>query len=156
METKMSPQDVIAWVLSGQHIGDVTKSATLLDAATLLKVLADRLEEISKTKSAVQSAYDYVRITLIPGLMDEAGIRTVTFDGIGRVTLTGDAHIHVPAAQRLELHDWLTANGYDDLISQTVNASTLKAWAMGRMKQGEEIPEIIKISPFTRASITKA
>lgn len=154
MEIK-TESPTISRVLAGDHVGDLTRESDLQHIAGLMKELGDALDSLSKSKALLQSAYDHVRITLIPGMMDEAGIRSVTFDGVGRVSLTGDAHVHVPAGARQELQDWLTMMGFDDLIQQTVNASTLKAWAIRRLKAGEDVPEVIKISPFTRAAITK-
>jgi hypothetical protein len=65
-------------------------------------------------------------------------------------------HVSVPAALRGKFYEWLRTSGFDDLIVETVNSSTLKAWCKEQQKMGKAPPDdLIKITPFTRASITK-
>jgi hypothetical protein len=58
--------------------------------------------------------------------------------------------------KKAEFFDWLRDNGRGDLLQENINPSTLKATVKGLVKNGEEIPEdLLNVSPFTRASITK-
>lgn len=147
--------EMVEAVLAGQHVGDLSKGIDLQRAAALMKRLDIELELTSNKKSVLQSAYDHVRLALIPGIMEELGINSATVEGIGRVALTSDAYVSVPASARADFQQWLVDNGFDDLLTQTVNASTLKAWVMSRIRTGQELPPIVKVTPFTRASITK-
>lgn len=54
------------------------------------------------------------------------------------------------------LHDWLCRAGAADLIQETVNAASLKALLRRRIEAGKDVPpELIKITPYTLAVITK-
>jgi len=137
-------------------VSDIVPSNwSLTDVAHLMSDVARELEIASNIKTRLQKAYDHLRIVKIPEMMDEQGIKSMNIDDLGRLGLTSDAHVSCPADERTHLHTWLTENGFDDLVSETVNASTLKAWAMKRVKAGEEVPDFLKIQPFSRASITK-
>ena len=131
--------------------GDVRQLADLMLATEAV------LEDLSERKTRVQALYDKVRLNLLPEAMQANGdIRSVNFEDIGRVTLTADMYVSAPGEAKVELYGWLVANGFSDLITETVNASTLKAWVSKRVKSGETIPEMVKITPFQRASITRA
>ena len=117
-----------------------------------LRAIKDDLEDRLKT---VNATYDLLRIELIPAAMENEGVERVTYEGIGRVNLTGDLYVQVQ--NKPGLMDWLSDEGMGDLIQPTVNSSTLKAFIKRRIAAGQEIPEeFVKVSPFTRASITKS
>jgi len=152
----MKLEQVLAMVMAGEPLAPALEGKSLTEVVEVMSMLHDQLESVKAVKAKLQSAYDYVRIGRVPELMDEQGIRNITLEGIGRVTLTADAYVSVPADNRQIFHHWLTDNGYSDLISETVNSSTLKAWCMRRVKEGEDLPEMVKFTPYSRASITKA
>lgn len=123
-----------------------------------------RMHDLQKTKAAyeeelkeVNLELDVLRMGTIPEKMEDEGVERISFEGIGRVSLTADMFVATPAAKKGELYKWLDDHGFSDLIQSTVNASTLKAWVKGRMKAGEQFPEeCIRVTPFTRATITKS
>jgi hypothetical protein len=130
---------------------------SVVDLVTSMAALARNKEELEDSLKAINKEFDFLRITKIPGQMEDEGIDRITVNGVGRVSLTADMHVSVKAEKKAEFFDWLRDNGRADLISETVNASTLKAAVKGMYKAGEEIPEdLLNVSPFTRASITKA
>lgn len=111
-------------------------------------------EEVEAELKLINAKFDVLRFELIPEKMEEEGIERVSFDEIGRVSLTADLFVSV--RDKPSLYNWLEENGFGDLIQPVVNASTLKAFIKGRMKAGEEIPEdCLNVTPVTRASITR-
>lgn len=109
----------------------------------------DRLEAELKE---VNKALDQLRLKDIPEFMAENDIRTVTFDGIGRVQLAMD--VYATMIDKEQCYAWLAANGYDGLIRPYVQPSTFKASVKEALKDGQEFPaELFNITPFTRASI---
>ena len=141
--------------LSGEDIRDLVIGLELAQLADLMQRAGAVLDELSEKKTAAQRVYDGLRLAVIPEVMDAAQLKSANGEGVGRVTLTADAFVWCPAGTRQQLQSWLLENGFGDLIEETVNASTLKAWAVRRYKNGEDVPEFVKITPFTRASITK-
>jgi hypothetical protein len=125
--------------------------------------LVKRMYSIQRTKEDLEAAlklmnedFDFLRYTKIPAAMEEAGFTNVAVAGVGKLTLTSDMHVSVRADKREVFHAWLRDNGREDLISESVHPSTLKATIKNMFKNGEEIPEdLLNINPFTRASITR-
>ena len=78
-------------------------------------------------------------------------------EGVGRVGLTSDLYASIAPDQKGAAYEWLSDNGHGDVVQPTVNSSTLKALMKSIIKSGKEIPsELFKVTPFTRASITKS
>ena len=130
-----------------------------MDLETVIKSMKaigedkDAAEEVLKD---INKEYDYLRLSLIPKLFDDRGIANMRLTDIGRVSLTSDIYASIPAGKRDEAYLWLSDTGHGDLVSNTVNPSTLKAFLKQMLLKGEEIPEdLFKVTPFTRASITK-
>lgn len=118
--------------------------------------LQQRKEEVEDQLKAINKEFDFLRITKVPQKMEDEGIERLSVAGIGRVSLTADMHVSVKADQRERFYEWLRDNGRSDLLQETINPSTLKAAVKGMYKSGEQVPEeLLNVSPFTRASITK-
>lgn len=135
----------------------VMESMTLLQLAEIMNDIRIELEEVKAISTGFQKKYDALRLNLIPSAMDDDGISTITIEGIGRLSLTSDIYASIPAAQREEAWEWLREHKLGDIIKETVHAGTLKATLKSLLKKGEEeIPEdLFKVTPYTRASITK-
>lgn len=130
---------------------------TLVQLIEAMYDLQKRKESIEDDLKALNKTFDFLRITKIPAKMEEDGVDRISVAGVGRVSLTADMHVSVKADMKEKFYDWLRDNGRGDLLQETVNPSTLKAAVKGMYKSGEEIPDdLLNVSPFTRASITKA
>lgn len=90
----------------------------------------------SMAKAPAEILYNNIRFTLIPTLMDEADITTIGVDGVGKCHLQDDITVKVTDAEGLK--NWLTEQGSEDLITETVNAQTLAAYFRARMKANAE------------------
>lgn len=123
--------------------------------AKMKEVSAIKEKQEDKLKN-INAAYDVLRLELIPAKMEEEGIERLSVAGIGRVSLTGDMYVSTRKDHIEEFYGWLRDSGLGDLIQETVNSSTLKAFVKKRIQAGEPVPEdFVKVTPFTRASITK-
>lgn len=135
----------------------VMKAAENLNSQGLARVLRDFKEAnelADNTKKAIGKVYDHIRTISLPDRMDEEGLESpMNVQGVGRVTLTSD--VRVSFKDKEVGYRWLEEHGHDDLINETVNASSLAGLIRRKMRDGEEVPEeIFKVSPITRASIT--
>ena len=127
----------------------------LLVLATRMRAIQARMDDMDIEWKALTKELDEIRLKLIPDLMNEEGIRTVTFDGIGRVQLAADLYVSI-IGNKEETYEWMKDNGYGGVVVEYIHPSTLKATIKEGMKAGREFPEDkFKISPFTRASIVK-
>lgn len=118
-----------------------------------LQIEKDTLEESLKTASL---AIDDLRLKQIPEMMDQLEVKNATFQGIGRVQLAADLYCSTKAGKKDEAMQWLRDMEMDGMISETYNASSMKALVRRLMVDGTDIPECLNVTPFIRASIVKA
>lgn len=144
------------------------------DALKLCRTMARvqaRLDEQSQLTKELQAEFDVLRIECVPDLFEQKGIENLKVDGLerwdedarkpiiitGRISLTGDMFVSVPKENKPKLFAWLRKMKLGDLIQDTVNGSTFKAFVKERTIAGKKLPPegMIKVTPYTRASITK-
>lgn len=112
------------------------------------------LEEQLKT---VNRSLDELRLKKIPELMETLGLRNATFAGVGRVQLAADLYASTREGRKADAMQWLRDCGYEGMITETYNASSLKALFRRQMAEGVMPPEeIFSVTPFIRASIVKS
>ncbi len=118
-----------------------------------LKELKESMEEdLKETNKYIEEITKHI----LPEKMDDQGISNIKIDGVGRITLRGEVYASILAANRDAAYQWLRDTGRASLISNTVNASSLKAACKEWLKNGEEIPEeLIKVTPVTVAVLTR-
>lgn len=100
--------------------------------------------------------YDFLSINVVPAKMEEEGVEATKIEGVGRVNLRSDMWTTTQNSEALA--EWLRENDLGDLLKEQVNGSTLKAFIKEQMKMrdGLTVPEeLVKITPYTRAVITK-
>lgn len=132
------------------------KPMATLDVVRAMNKIKLEKEELEEKLKMVNAEYDYLRLNLIPTRFEDEGIENLKVDGIGRVSLTGDMYVSIAADSRDAAYQYFRDIGKGDLITESINSSTLKAAVKAMVKAGEEIPsEFVKVTPFTRASITK-
>jgi hypothetical protein len=136
---------------------DKYKGKTIAELAQCLKDAKAMYDDLKSQSGEAYAEYDYLRLTLVPAVMEEMGITSTNVKGVGRLTVTADLRASIPAAHKEAAYQWLRDNGHADIIAETVNSSTFKAFCKEQIKDGEELPDdIFKIDPFDRASLTKA
>lgn len=130
---------------------------TVTDMAKAMKLAKDQLEAAKKVQTEYQKEFDHLRLVAIPAAMDEMGVSSMKIDGVGRLTLSTDAYAGIASGKSDEAYGWLQDNGFEDLVTEYVHPSTLKAFLKEQFKAGNEFPEeLFKFTPYERASITKA
>lgn len=122
--------------------------------AAEMRSLQTKKDELSGALSLVNGRLDEIRLRLIPDAMNDADIRSVTFEGIGRVQLAMD--LFATIKDKVAGYEWLQEHGFDGLIQPYVQPSTFKAEVKRAIKDGQSFPdELFTITPFMRASIVK-
>lgn len=139
-------------------IEDIKKKYEGLDLKSTARKLQQLRAKHEKQKAAAAETWhevDYLRFTLLPELMEKLGTDNIKLPGIGRVSLRIDASCST--LDKGALYEWLENNGHPELMSHTVNSSTLKAFVMQQLRDGEQIPgsDIIDFKTFEMAVITK-
>lgn len=135
---------------------ELISTLSLTEVIEMMHQKRQALDAAKATVSALQDDFDTLAKSIVPEAMENAGMEQVVVAGIGRVNLRADIYTSIPAEMKQEAYQWLSDNGREGLITQTVNASTLKAVIREAIKKGEEFPEdLFKVTPYTMAVITK-
>jgi len=111
---------------------------------------------IKEAREALSEMEERLSREYVPEVMKEHNVRTITVEGVGRVSIT-----HRFSCSMLDKEagmDWLRNNGHGGLIIETVNSSTLGAFARSLLEdEGQELPsDLFKTGTMTYTSITKA
>ena len=122
-----------------------------------MKELQALKDEREAHLAEINKELDVIRTKKIPELMESMELRNVTIEGLGRVQLAADIYASTREGQKDAAMTWLRDCGYGGMITETYNASSLKALFRRLMADGTDIPEdIFNVTPFLRASIVKA
>jgi len=128
----------------------------LRDLCLRMQSLQDQRDALDDKSKELGTAIDELRLKLIPELMDQLEVKNATFEGVGRVQLAADLYCSTKAGQKYRAMEWLRDMEMDGMITETYNASSMKALIRRLMVDGVEIPEFMNVTPFIRASIVKA
>lgn len=132
-------------------------SAELREIAARMKSLQAEKDNLEKQLAAVNIELDDIRVRKIPTMMESLGLKNVTFEGLGRIQLASDLYLSTKEGKKEEAMQWLRDMGHEGMITESYNASSMKALVRRLLVDGAEVPEnLFNITPFTRASIVKA
>ena len=139
-----------------QRLEELFGGLTLVEAIRAMYEAMNEKEKQDEIAKEAGKKFDYLRLNLVPKLADDNGVTSMSVDDVGRMTIAGDLYVSIPANQKENAYQWLSDTGHGDLITTTINASTLKAAVKAMIVGGEELPEeMFKVTPFSRASITR-
>lgn len=137
-------------------VRDYVRLQDWTDVARFQSELRKPLDEADKAKKTMQKLYDWVRTGALPDKMEAAGIDSATVAGVGRVTLSASLMASIKADCKSEAYQYLQDNGHGDIITTTVNASTLKALAKKKIEDNDALPaEFFNVTTVTQATIYK-
>lgn len=122
-----------------------------------MKDLQDRKAALEDSLTDINKELDKIRTKEIPEAMEALELRNATFEGLGRVQLATDLYASIKEGKKEAAIQWLHDCGYDNMVVETYNASSLKALFRRMIADGTEIPDdVFNVTPFIRASIVKA
>lgn len=129
---------------------------TLRELCAEMKELQLKALDLKAQAAEVRIPLDSLRLRKIPDLMQALEVKTATFQGIGRVQTAADLYCSTAKGRKEDAMVWLRDCGYEDMIKESYNASSMKALMRRLITDGVETPDFMNITPFTRASIVKA
>lgn len=131
-------------VASNDHIEIIRHYDKLRQTTALIKESREALAQLEEKLSREQ----------VPEVLRAHGIKTITVEGVGRVSLGTRWSASMPDKQ--VGFEWLRSNGYGGVIQETVNAQTLGALAKDLNSDGVELPTpIFTTNIMSYTSITK-
>jgi hypothetical protein len=130
------------------------------DITELLKSYADLTalhEQLNEARKIWYKSLEHTSRNVIPDRFMDADVKSMNIDGYGRFQVGSNYSVKV--LDDVKSKDWLKENGGEDLIKDTVNSSSLKAWMKAyKQDQGMSPPEEIfseSISSYTQIQKTK-
>jgi hypothetical protein len=131
-------------VATTDHIELIRHYDQLRQISALIKESREALTQIEEKLSREQ----------VPDALRAHNIRTITIEGVGRVSLGTRWSATMPDKE--SGFEWLRGNGHGGVIIETVNAQTLGALAKELNNDGMELPQpTFTTSIMTYTSITK-
>lgn len=112
-------------------------------------------ERLTEELAEVNKGLELLSRVQIPEIAEALDIKTVTFDGVGRLQFASDLFCSTKEGRTDEAMQWLRDCGYTDMIAETYNASSMKALMRQLIVAGTEVPDFMSITPFTRASLVR-
>jgi hypothetical protein len=126
-------------------------SAEVAAAYVAIKTLNDTYNETGKIISKV---VDEIKHVILPECFEREGLSSFTTKSGYRVTVSST--VRATIADKVGGYEWLRENGLGDIITETVNASTMGAVAKGMLEEGKELPDqFFKTYIQSSTSITK-
>lgn len=141
---------------------DKARLGNAVGAIKIMHALNQLAEAVSeRVKAPLEIAYNSLRFNVVPTMMEDEEIDKITVEDVGRVNVVDDLRLSVKDKQAL--NKWMIDNDFEDLITTTINAQTLTAFFRKRIKDGMkqdgiELPkaEVVEVTPFVRAQLTKS
>jgi hypothetical protein len=114
-------------------------------------------EELDSRMKALTALYQRQQYHTIPEIMIRNNIRTFTDDQLGR-RFGLSRRTSAKIVDKPRAFDWLRSEGHGSLITETVNAQTLGAFAGNYSEEtGFDLPEdIFEVKETVYATVTKA
>ena len=129
----------------------------LTEVAKMLHQLSEFNKVMADIKACVQKEYDRLSIEIVPEMMDDQGVESMSVKDVGRLQLRSDIRCSVKADCKTTLLSWLKSNGHDSLIGESVHAATLKSFIKEAMTNDFAYPEAcLNILPYSRATVVKS
>lgn len=148
--------DLLPWEAEADDTPVVGDMATLREMCAEMKALQLKALDLKAQATEVRIPLDTLRLKKIPEMMEALAVKTATFQGIGRVQTAADLYCSTAKGRKEDAMQWLRDCGYEEMIKESYNASSMKALVRRLITEGVEVPEFMNVTPFVRASIVKA
>lgn len=117
-----------------------------------MEAVRAELDAAKDKKTQLQKQYDYIVKNVMPRKMEEAGVSSFKLVSGKGIRINDDMYVSSRKDQQPDLFQWLNDNGSGDMIIETVNASSLKAFVKTCIKEGREYPsDLINVKPVQEA-----
>lgn len=141
------------------RLRDWIERSRSLDVPDLLRqywLMTDKYEKLDLERKAMNALLESISRQTVPEIMDDEGVKSIALEDIRRrfgVSTRASCSMIEPDGGK----QWLRDNGHGALIMETVNASTLSAFAKSQLQEfGVELPPgFFRMSQMRYTSITK-
>lgn len=142
--------------VTDEHDGSNIQQGKLEDACRIYYYASEKYDELDEIRKKVGAQLEHMSREVIPGVMEERGVRNITLDDIQR-QFSKSVRVTASMADKEEALDWLKSNGFGDLIQNTVNSSTLSSFAKQYVEDHQkDLPDCFKMNAMTITSVRKS
>jgi hypothetical protein len=118
--------------------------------------LRDLKDRIDAAQKKVSGLYEEWKTVKVPEKFEQNGIPNINLDEGFRVGVSHRVFASVNKDKKDAAYAWLRENDLGDLITETVNTSTLSAVAKSMAEENKELePSLFNISVVNNTSVTK-
>lgn len=130
----------------------VERIATL---AGELRDTIDRIDELERQISENKKRREQLEMHELPGLMENAEIQNIKFQGIGTLYLDRRVRVSCLSENKPLLLEWLKGHGHQDLIKEDVPWNTLSAWGKELLEENQPLPEMCQVFTAPTAKLRR-
>lgn len=142
--------------VTDEHDGSNLQHGKLEDACRIYFYVSQSYDELDEVRKKVGAQLEFMSRDVIPGVMEERGVRNITLEDLGR-QFSKSIRVSASMADKEAALNWLRASGYGDLIQSSVNSSTLSAFAKQYVEDYQkELPDCFKMSAMMITSVRKS
>jgi hypothetical protein len=125
------------------------------ELAIAVKELQAEHKAAKDIATAIYQKLEVLTTKIIPDKLAEDGFRSVNLADGGRIQLSSQAYCSTREGMKPALFAWLQEHDFPELITEVVNASTLKAFIKEQTELGNDVPpdEIVNYQPYSKASV---
>ena len=121
---------------------------------THFAVFRDTVKDLAAKVAELQKHVDSLSYEILPTMMGNQNVKTITLPDIGRVTI--NVRWSASMLNKEKGMEWLKTSGNEGLVIETVNAMTLAAFAKAETLAGRPLPDFLfKVGTAQHISITK-
>lgn len=128
----------------------------LARAFVVLHRLNDRMLSEEKAFKPYKELWGLTKSVTVPQCFEQAGVPNVPLSEGFRVGVSDTLRASVKPGMKSQAFAWLEGQHKSDLIQETLNASTLSAFARELGEKNEELPEdIFSVARLANTSVTR-
>lgn len=133
-----------------------TTASSYKELATFIRDQKIEIKAAENTLKALKADLQMVQEEVLPQKMEADELTSLNVDGIGRLTVAPQFRASVKAEHKMAMQEWLKENGFIELVQETINSSTLKAWVKEQLEEGNEVPtDYLNLHSFDIVTLTK-
>jgi hypothetical protein len=132
-------------------------SQNLEEMCRLYYLASEAYDELDKQRKLLYGKLEHMSRTVIPEMLDAKKVKNITLDDI-KMRFSKNVRISASITDKAAAYQWLRENGHGDLVTETVNSSSLSSFAKEYVvEQQRDLPDdAFKISTLIYTSATKA
>jgi hypothetical protein len=111
----------------------------------------EALDAAKDRATELQKEYDFICAVKLPPMMEAAGITSFKMESGKGIRVQDEVFVSLKNEDFDSFKNWLIEQGDAGIIKETVHAMTLKAYVTGRVKDGKDCPEMVKLTVVPKA-----